>query len=146
MGTIQLRDVKRDLENERQNLSYQKKLFERSADVWEEEITKVRREVKIYQEREIEEKQDKLSMQKEYYDMKDSLKVQEAGLILLIKKNEELMGKYNELRDELREELRDTEEEEEEVRNLSMVKQEEPEPQKEEERMKEESNLLVLHS
>merc|ERR1712082_338197 len=142
MGTIQLRDVKRDLENERQNLSYQKKLFERSADVWEEEITKVRREVKIYQEREIEEKQDKMSMQKEYYDMKDSLKVQEAGLILLIKKNEELMNKYNELRDELREELRDTEEEEEEVRNIPVAKQEEPEPHKEEEGMKEESNLL----
>merc|ERR1712082_22635 len=92
--------------------------------------------------REIEEKQDKMSMQKEYYDMKDSLKVQEAGLILLIKKNEELMGKYNELRDELREELKDTDEEEEEVRNLSLVSQEEPEPHKEEEGMKEESNLL----
>merc|ERR1712082_533271 len=126
---IELRDVQRNLEDHRQNLDYQKKLYERAQDTWEYELSKSRREVKIYQEKEIEERQDKMAMQKEYYDMKDNLKVQEAGLILLIKKNEELMNKYNELRDELREELRDTEEEEEE-RNTPVAKQEEPGPHK----------------
>merc|ERR1712082_77506 len=133
---IELRDVQRNLEDLRQNFDYQKKLNERAQDTWEYELSKSRREVKIYQEKEIEERQDKMAMQKEYYDMKDNLKVQEAAVILLIKKNEELMNKYNELRDELRNER------EEEVRNTPMAKQEEPGPHKEGEGVKEESTLL----
>merc|ERR1712082_420984 len=70
---IELRDVQRNLEDLRQNLDYQKKLYERAQDTWEYELRKTRRELQICKEREKERRKDRMGMQKDYFDMKEEL-------------------------------------------------------------------------